>query len=188
MMGKIHAARRKKMKRRLWMADLTSITELIPEYRIPAEDYLLADSLEELRKLNDQVPPSAPLLRVGLRIIPDAYDRADLSGIRVSEIPDLAPAIRNLKAVTVRGCFVRGDLSGLHGKALGQFFRSCYESAKIMSAAIPCAIPYLCVEGGLGALSFNQSAYPETLQEAVTAAQIVAMQNQTAFYAKLLIT
>lgn len=170
------------------MTDISAITKLLPEYHLPSDDCLLADSLEELRHLNSQVMPGAPLLRVGLRLVPDAFDRADLAGIRVSKLSALSPEIRKLKAVTVRGCFVRGDLDRLHGKALGQFFRSCYESAKIMSAVIPCAIPYLCVEGGLAALARNQAEHPETLREALTAAQIVAMQNQTAFYAKLLIT
>lgn len=170
------------------MTDISDITKLIPEYQIPEGDILLADSLEELQELNDRARPDDALLRVGLRLIPDSYDRADLSGIRVSELSDLAPKARSLKAVTVRGCFVRGNLEGLHGKALGKYFSACYQSAKIMSAAIPCAIPYLCVEGGLAALAANQKEHPETLQDALTAAQTVAMQNETAFYAKLLIT
>ena len=162
---------------------------LVPEYQAPNQSYLLASSLDELRRSNDDAAASADgaLKRIGLRLVPDAFDDAALCGVRVSELSRLAPEIRELRHITVRGCFVRGKLDGLHGKALGRFFRACYESAKQMTVILPCAMPYLCVEGGLAALAYNQAEHPETLQEAVTAAQIVAMQNQTAFYAKLLI-
>ena len=169
---------------------LSRAAALAPEYQIPTQSYLLASSLDDLRRCNADAQPGAggELTRVGLRIIPDAFDDAALTGIRMSELPQLAPEIRQLRSITVRGCFVRGKLDGLHGKELGRFFRACYESAKQMTVILPCAMPYLCVEGGLAALAYNQAEHPEPLQEAVTAAQIVAMQDQTAFYAKLLLT
>lgn len=163
---------------------------LVPEYQIPTENYLLASSLEELRHCGAGAEAHAPgaAARVGLRLIPDAFDDGAMAGVRVSELPRLAPEIRTLRGVTVRGCFVRGKLDGLHGKELGRFFRACYESAKRMSVILPCAMPYLCAEGALAALARNLAEHPETLAYAVTAARIVAAQNQTAFYAKLLIT
>lgn len=169
---------------------LAQAAALVPEYQLPAQSYLLANSLDDLRRCSAEVQQSADgvLARVGLRIVPDAFDDASIIGIRVSELPRLAPEIRQLRSITVRGCFVRGHLDGLHGKALGRFFRACYESAKQMTVILPCAMPYLCVENGLAALAYNQNKHPETLSDAVTAAQIVAMQNQTAFYAKLMIT
>lgn len=169
---------------------LAQAAALAPEYQIPAQRYLLANSLDDLRRCNADAQPNAAgeLTRVGLRIIPDAFDDGAIIGIRVSELSGIAPEIRKLRNITVRGCFVRGRLDGLHGKELGRFFRACYESAKQMTVILPCAMPYLCVEGGLAALAYNQSEHSETLSEAITAAQIVAMQNQTAFYAKLLIT
>ena len=165
-----------------------SIAQLVPEYEFPRQDYLLADGLDDLLELNTRPAAGEPLLRVGLRIIPDAYDDGTLRGIPVSRLSMLAPQLSRLDALTVRGCFVCGQLRGLHGKELGRFFRACYESAKQMTVLLPCAMPYLCVEGGLAALAFNQREHPETLSDALTAAQLVAMQNRTAFYAKLLIT
>ena len=169
---------------------LASAAALLPEYQVPGESYLLANSLDELRRIDAGAKPrdAGTLTRVGLRLIPDTFDDGAMPGVRVSELSRLAPEIRTLRGVTVRGCFVRGRLDGLHGKALGRFFRASYESAKRMSAILPCAMPYLCVEGALAALAYNQAEHPETLSDAVTAAQIVAMQNQTAFYAKLLIS
>ena len=168
---------------------LARAAALVPEYQVPAESYLLASSLEELRRSNAAAEPHADggPTRVGLRLVPDAFDDGTVPGVRVSELPRLAPEIRALRGVTVRGCFVRGRLDGLHGKELGRFFRESYESAKRMSAILPCAMPYLCAEGALAALAYNRAEHPETLHYAVTAAQIVAAQNQTAFYAKLLI-
>ncbi|MBO7354729.1 MAG: hypothetical protein J6U61_10815 [Lachnospiraceae bacterium] len=163
---------------------------LVPEYSVPDTEYTLANDLDELRRFNDNSAPgeNGTLARIGLRIIPDSFYAPSLTGIKVSELSGLAPEIRNLRNITVRGCFVTGDLTGLHGKELGRFFRACYESAKQMTVILPCAMPYLCVENGLSALAFNQKEHPETLRDALTAAQIVAMQNRTAFYAKLLIT
>lgn len=167
----------------------TGAARLAPEYQVADGSYLLADSLEELRRQDAAAAErGGELLRIGLRLVPDAFDDGALPGVRVSELARLAPEIRGMRHITVRGCFVRGDLAGLHGRALGQFFRACYESAKRMSVTLPCAMPYLCVENGLAALAFNEAEHPETLRDALTAAQIVAMQNQTAFYAKLLIT
>jgi hypothetical protein len=163
---------------------------LVPEYCIPGEEYTLANSLDELRRFNEHAARRASDVptRVGLRLIPDAFDDAALTGVRVSELAALASEIRGLRSITVRGCFVRGRLVGLHGKELGRFFRACYESAKRMTVILPCAMPYLCAEGALAALEYNRTEHPETLPDAVIAAQTVAMQNSTAFYAKLLIT
>lgn len=170
------------------MNDMAEIARLVPEYEAPAREYLLAESPDELRALNERAEPGASLISVGLRLIPDAFGADALSGVRVSELPALAPEVRQFGALTVRGCFVCGKLDGLHGRELGRFFRAAYESAKQMTVILPCAMPYLCVEGALAALAYNRAEHPETLDEAITAAQIVAMQNQTAFYAKLLIT
>ena len=168
---------------------LVRAAALVPEYQVPGEDYLLANSLGELRRRSAGAEPRAAggLTRIGLRLVPDAFDDHAIPGVRVSELPRLAPEIRNLRSITVRGCFVCGRLDGLHGKELGRFFRESYESAKRMSAILPCAMPYFCAEGALAALAYNRAEHPETLSDAVTAAQVVAMQNQTAFYAKLLI-
>ena len=170
------------------MKDLEQSAQLVPEYEVFRHDRLIAESLDDLERLNAHAEPEAGLLRVGLRIVPDDFDDSSISGIRVSEFPLIASRVRQLSAVTVRGCAVSGNLEGLHGKALGRFFRASYESAKKMTVILPCAMPYLCVEGALSALAYNRSEHPETLSDAVTAAQIVAMQNETAFYAKLLIT
>ena len=147
----------------------------------------VASSLTQLRQIDHAaVEAGCGIVSVGLRLIPKGYSAGQ--GIPVEELAEVTKALPSLSAVTVRGCFVCGDLSGLHGKALGRFFRACYESAKLMTVTLPCAMPYLCVEGGLEALSCNQCEHPETLCDAITAAQIVAMQNQTAFYARLLIS
>ena len=146
----------------------------------------VASSPEQLLQIDRAAAEAGVgIVSVGLRIIPGGF-HAD-SGIPVDALAEIARALPSLSAVTVRGCFVCGDLEGLHGRELGRFFRSCYESAKIMTVTLPCAMPYLCAEGGIDALAYNQREQPETLHEAVTAAQIVAAQNSTAFYARLLI-
>ncbi len=148
---------------------------------------LVASSLAQLREIERAAAEAdRGIVSVGLRIVPNGFHAS--SGIPVGALHDVAQALPSLSAVTVRGCFVAGDLNGLHGRELGRFFRACYESAKIMTVTLPCAMPYLCMEGALAALERNRAELPETLAEAVTAAQIVATQNSTAFYARLLVT
>ena len=147
----------------------------------------VASSLVQLQQIDRAAAEAGGgLVSVGLRIVANGFHAG--SGIPVDELAVIARLLPSLSAVTVRGCFVAGDLNGLHGKELGRFFRACYESAKIMTVTLPCAMPYLCAEGGLAALERNRAEHPETLEAAVTAAQIVAAQNSTAFYARLLIT
>lgn len=147
----------------------------------------VASSLVQLQQIDRAaVKAGSGLVSVGLRIVPTGFHASP--GIPADELAEIARALPSLSAVTVRGCFVCGELDGLHGRDLGRFFRACYESAKIMTVTLPCAMPYLCAEGGLAALERNRAEHPETLEAAVTAAQIVAAQNSTAFYARLLIT
>lgn len=160
---------------------------LLPDYELAEEQPLLAASLPELEALNAAAEEGA-LLRVGLWLVPESLDDGTLAGFRPSELYTLAPRLRGLRRLTVRGCWVRGNLNGLHGAALGRCFRVCYESAKTMSAVLPCAMPYLCAVGVGEALRRNRREHPETLEEALLAARIVAAQNASAFYAKLLYT
>lgn len=147
----------------------------------------VVSSLSMLRRIDRAAEEAdSGIVSVALRIVPGGFHAS--CGIPVDHLGEVARELPSLSAVTVRGCFVCGELDGLHGRDLGRFFRACYESAKIMTVTLPCAMPYLCVEGGLDALKYNQQEHPETLTEAVTAAQIVAAQNSTAFYARLLIT
>lgn len=164
----------------------------LPEERdapvaVPDKCRPVVSSLVQLQQIDRAaVKAGSGLVSVGLQIVPSGFHAG--SGIPVDELAEIARALPSLSAVTVRGCFVCGELDGLHGRDLGRFFRACYESAKIMTVTLPCAMPYLCAEGGLAALERNRAEHPETLEAAVTAAQIVAAQNSTAFYARLLIT
>jgi hypothetical protein len=164
---------------------LSQAAALLPEWQRGEQPPLLAASLSELEALNAAADPAGPLVRVGLRLVPQEFDDGLLPGIRVSELPALAPALRRLDRLTVRGCWVRGNLEGARGKELARFLRCCYESAKRMSTALPCAMPYLCAEGVLEALC----RLPDAEREApLTAGHIVAAQNATAYYARLYVT
>ncbi len=92
------------------------IAALIPEYAIPETEYILANSLAELRSFNERSAPSAAgeLPRIGLRIIPDAFDEASLAGIRVSELNAPAPEVRTVSAVSnTNSVFPRSGKRGL---------------------------------------------------------------------------
>ena len=64
---------------------LSQAAALVPEYQIPTQSYLLANSLDDLRRCNTEAQPNAAreLTRIGLRIIPDAFDDDSVMGVRV---------------------------------------------------------------------------------------------------------
>lgn len=151
----------------------------------------VAGSLEDLRLINEialEENKGQPLTAVGLYLIPEAYAHGECRGIREKDLPLLASELKRLPAISAQGCFVEDCTEGLYGKDLGRYIRNCYELAKRMTVVLPCSMPYLGIVGALDAVARNSREQPETISEVQRAAEIVAMQNQTAFYAKLLIT
>ncbi len=146
----------------------------------------VAGSLEDLQALDLAVAQADfdGVVKVGLRLQAPDLPRKD-NTVSLDELAGLAHEVKSLRHLTVRGCFFCGDLTGVHGKALGKFFRSGYEAAKRMTVTLPCAMPYLCYEGAVAALEDNASRHPETLGECLLALDIMTTQNETAFYAKL---
>lgn len=146
----------------------------------------VAGSLEDLIALDRAAAQAgfSGVVKVGLRLQAPDLPRAE-HVVLLDELPQLAHEIKSLRHLTVRGCFFCGDLNGVHGKALGKFFRSGYEAAKRMTVTLPCAMPYLCYEGAVSAINQNAKEHPETLHDCLLALDIMTMQNETAFYAKL---
>ena len=151
----------------------------------------VANSWDELQRI-DRIARldtrERTLETVGLRVIPERYDDGNQLGIPEKTLPNLAQKIKTLPAISVRGCFAQGSIGTLHGDALGRYFRECYELAKRVSVILPCGMPYLCIVGGGKAACKNAAEHPETLEAFLRQAKIVAAQNETAFYAKLLMT
>lgn len=151
----------------------------------------VARSLEELCLINRialEEFGGQPLTAVGLYLLPDAYDHGANQGIKEKELPTLTSELKKLSTISVQGCFVEDCMEGLYGKELGKYFRNCYELAKRMTVILPCSMPYLGIMGVLDAINRNLREQPETIPDVQRAAEIVSMQNQTAFYAKLLVT
>ena len=146
---------------------------------------IVADSWEDLVAINEAAKPAAAegqLTMVGLRLeaVGHTYNgQAWTTSLLRKKVHD----IKQLKAISVCGCIVVADLTGLHGKTLGKYVRASYQTAKDMTYILPCTMPYICVGGLLEQMAKNQADHPETLTEFTTAANIVGMQNTTAFYA-----
>lgn len=153
--------------------------------RFVANDWDELRQIDQIARLHQREGTLEP---VGLRVIPERFDDGNQLGVLEKTLPDLAQKIKALPAISVRGCFVQGSIAGLHGDALGKYFRECYELAKRMTVILPCGMPYLCIVNGAEAACRNAAEHPETLEAFLRQAKIVAAQNQTAFYAKLLIT
>ena len=147
---------------------------------------IVANSMEELIAINEAAAPFAQggqLIMVGLRLAAEDFESGVTLGMTTKELRKLVHDIKQLKNISVCGCIVEADLTGLHGKALGKFVRSTYRTAKSMTYILPCSMPYICIGGLLEAMAKNQEEHPETFQEFLDEASVVGMQNTTAFYA-----
>lgn len=141
---------------------------------------VVAQSMEDLIAINEAAAAQGSMIMVGLRMPADGFEGA---GITTEQLRTMVHDIKQLKSISVCGCIITGQIEGLHGKELGKFIRSSYQTAKVMTYILPCSMPYICVEGCLEAIARNETEYPEDFQDLLTAANIVGMQNSTAFYA-----
>jgi len=151
---------------------------------------LVANSLEELRDIDRLASlaglPEGKLEMVGIRIIPAVCGDKRHEGISQQELCDLKRELGALSHLSLNGCFVACEGEGLKGKALGKCFRVSYELGKRLYSFLPATISYCCVCGVRSAI-IAQEDDPFLREETEKAARIVSQQNETAFYATLLL-
>lgn len=141
---------------------------------------IVANSMADLVAINEASAARGVITMVGLRLKAEGFE-AD--AMTTDELRGLVHDMKQLKNVSVCGCIVAGNVEGLHGNALGKYIRSSYVTAKAMTYILPCTMPYIVISGCLDAIARNETEHPEDFQEFLTAANIVGMQNATAFYA-----
>lgn len=147
----------------------------------------VAGTMEDLLLLQQAADSVPMMVSTGLHLVPDQYDDGKCNGFRIRDLPDVARQARRLSNVSIGGCCCHGNLDGVHGTALGGYFRACYETAKQMSVIFPCSMPYLILSPALEALVWNWEEHPETYNDFLRIAETVAEQNRTAFYSRMLI-
>ena len=140
--------------------------------------------LQTLQTLCQDAGYTRPL-SVGLFLRTDST--APPYGFSVSQLPALSAFVRTLPLVSVAGCLAGSERQGMQGDALDRFFPAAYQAAKTMSAVLPCSMPYLGLCNGLFALEACRLHDPDTLSRSLLTLRTVAMQNETAFYARLLL-
>lgn len=159
----------------------------------------MAGSLDEIKLIDEitarHTSPTQPqpIEIIGIHIVPEDYKPDNHPAFYVHQLAGLAAEFRRLKHISIRGCFVRANLASesnhmLHGVKLGEFFRACYETAKRITVTLPCGMAFVNMTGVIEALWQNTNYHPETLQGCLQAAEIVKHQNETAFYARLLLS
>ena len=141
---------------------------------------LVAASMADLEAINAASAQAGVITMVGLYMPADGFVGM---GITSDELRGMVHDIKQLKNISVCGVIITGNVEGLHGKALGKYVRSSYQTAKVMTYILPCSMPYICIDGLLDAAAWNEKEHPEDFQDFLTAANIVGMQNVTAFYA-----
>lgn len=150
----------------------------------------VASSFKEMELINEAASRYlAPghLEVIGITVVLKDYDDGKLPGFRTKELSELSAAARNLRFISIRGCFVQGNTNGLSLESLGKYLRDCYETAKLVTTAIPCGMSYVNAGSCLEPVVQTIHAGHEAQEKLKTAAKIIVNQNQTAFYANLLI-
>ena len=97
---------------------------------------IVANSMEELIAINEAAAAFAQgghLIMVGLRLAAEDFPGKPALGMTTDELRQIVHDIKQLKNISVCGCIVEADLTGLHGKALGKFVRATYRTAKSMT-------------------------------------------------------
>lgn len=146
-------------------------------------------SLEEMKMIDEIAAKHLDegyLEVIGLQVIPDTYDDGRQYGFRMSELAELASDFRKMQHISIRGCFIEGNIASLQGNDLIHHYRLCYETAKLVTTAIPCGMSYVCFGACTDAVYQSSVEQQALLPEICKAAEIVRHQNDTAFYARLL--
>ena len=141
---------------------------------------LVAASMADLEAINAASTAAGVVTMVGLLMPADGFEGP---GITTKQLRGMVHDIKQLKNISVCGCIITGNVDGLHGKALGKYVRSSYQTAKVMTYILPCSMPYICVDGLLEVAAWNEAEHPDDFQDFLTEANVVGMQNTTAFYA-----
>lgn len=144
---------------------------------------IVVSSMAGLRVVDEVSRACGRITMVGLTLAAEGFTDSTGIGITTEELRGLVHEIKQLEHVSVCGCVVYGDAGELHGKDLGRLIRSSYQTAKSMTYILPCSMPYIWVANILDAMARNEAEHPEDFQDLLTTANIVGMQNTTAFYA-----
>lgn len=150
----------------------------------------VVSSLKEMELVNEAAAgylSPGHLEVIGIAVSPEAYDNGTLPGFRVEELSQLSAEARKLRFISIRGCFIRGNTKGLSGESLGRYLRDCYETAKLVTTTIPCGMSYINAGNSMEPAAQIMESGHEAMEKLQTAAKIMVSQNQTAFYAKLLL-
>lgn len=151
---------------------------------------LLADSYEALCEINEAaVKFNRPgyLQTVGLCIVSEKYG-GSLRGIPEGSLKELSEAAKKLSGISVKGCFILAELSSLPAEELAAYFHEAYQIAKRTTVIMPCTMPYFCLWNILPVLERLRKNAGDAYEDIRTAMDLVDMQNNTAFYAKFLMT
>lgn len=148
---------------------------------------ITADNIDIIRYINKLSVErfNGEIQKTGLVVLPDPYIGCN-RGFSLDDIRKISVEVKRMPCISLRGAYMNGYTESLDDEGMGKYFHCCYQTAKQMSVMIPCAMPYIvfgnCFDR-LNKLKDNGVSLDKTLKNA----EIVAMQNETAFYSKLFI-
>ncbi len=97
-------------------------------------------------------------------------------------LAELSPKLKKLAGISINGCVICAPCRQFTPEQAADYFQNCYQTAKRMTTTLPCTLSYIYMPGSLPMLQkLSGAAY----DKAFTAASTFAMQNETAFFARL---
>ncbi|MCR5661191.1 MAG: hypothetical protein K6G50_03555 [bacterium] len=99
-----------------------------------------------------------------------------------TEIAQLSAKLRKLGGISINGCVINAPFAEFTETMAAEYFQNCYQTAKRMTTTLPCTLSYIYMPGSLPML---QKLSGPAFDKAFTAASTFAMQNETAFFARI---
>lgn len=97
-------------------------------------------------------------------------------------LAELSPKLKKLGGISINGCVINAPFAKFTETMAAEYFQNCYQTAKRMTTALPCTLSYIYMPGSLPMMQKLSGA---AFERAFTAASTFAMQNETAFFARL---
>lgn len=153
---------------------------------------MTADSLWDIRRMNQEAATRGEILKIGIRMNPDfSMDGGSGSsskfGIDAEQIEALADVLSACENILVNGIHIHMKSQILDCRVLSRYYHNCFQLAKKIAALDKTAIEFINFGSGIGTLYDATQETPVDLQELNALVEDIVAENQASFHAKLYI-
>lgn len=153
---------------------------------------LIADSLSEIAKIDEEAKRRQQVVKIGIRINPDFSMDSDSGvpskfGIDIEQVEALELMLGACSSVKVSGIHIHIKSQVLDFEKLGRYYLKCFEIAKRISKLPKTTIEYINFGSGIGAVYDAFQDAPVDLVELSKMLDGMILENQNTLGARLFI-